>query len=245
MRRRKKRIPPMTKKEKKIFLWIIFFLIAFSIYQTNNDIWPLILYFIVLFFYYLKKNDLIRKEDFLFKKNKSSYNSVYYKDTDYYKSSWINSYKIEKDNYTEKINDVVYETNRNINDNFTFKKKQFLLTGWELKFYHFLVENIENKYVVMCNVRLIDILKPWNFIERNKIIQKQIDFLICSKGYLNPILAIELNDKTHKQKKRYERDNFLDLAFQSAWLPLLFISTSDMNRKNYVKSVLSEFIEII
>ena len=131
------------------------------------------------------------------------------------------------------------------NIEFVYKKKEFLLTKNELYFYSFLKDILKWKYTIMCNVRLIDILTPiWEnkFIWRSKIIQKHIDFLICTNWYLNPVLAIELNDSSHKKIKRYERDNFLDLAFQSAWLPLLFISTSDFKKKNYIVSILSDFL---
>ena len=99
----------------------------------------------------------------------------------------------------------------------------------------------------MCSVRVIDIIEPVDkkdFIAKSKIIQKHIDFLVCTKWYLNPVLAIELNDWTHRTKDRYERDNFLDLAFQSAGLPLLFVSTRDMQKKEYVRSLLSEFVDL-
>lgn len=246
---RRKRIFPMTKKEKKIFLWFMFFLISIFIYQVYNDIWPLILFFLFLIYYYLKKKNLIRKEDISFKKDKGFYRSVDYKDTYYYKNKINNNLKeIDNKDYTKKIDNIVLETKESINKNFVYKKKEFLLTKTELKFYNFLNEIISNEYTIMCSVRLIDILQPVykkDIVAKNKVIQKQIDFLVCSKGYLNPILAIELNDSSHKQQKRYERDNFLDLAFQSAWLPLLFISTNDMNKTNYLKSIFSDFIKVI
>ncbi|SFV68024.1 hypothetical protein MNB_SV-13-1334 [hydrothermal vent metagenome] len=36
----------------------------------------------------------------------------------------------------------------------------------------------------------------------------------------------------------------MDLAFQSAGLPLIFVSTRDMLKKEYVKSLLSEFLDL-
>jgi very-short-patch-repair endonuclease len=157
------------------------------------------------------------------------------------------SQKIEEK--TIPISDKILNTKKDFNNSFNlkYKKKDFLLTKKELSFYNFLVDNISDKYSVMCSVRLIDIIEPLDkkdFTARAKVIQKHIDFLVCSKWYLNPILAIELNDTSHRNSKRYERDNFLDLVFQSAWLPLLFVSTRDLGKKEYLKSLLSDFIEI-
>jgi len=134
-------------------------------------------------------------------------------------------------------------------DNFPFKykKKQFLLSKKELSFYNFLRDNISDKYSIMCSVRLIDVIEPVDkrdYTAKAKIIQKHIDFLIVTSWYLNPVLAIELNDSSHRDSKRFERDNFLDLAFQTAWLPLIFVSTRDLSKKEYLKKLLSEFIEL-
>ena len=132
------------------------------------------------------------------------------------------------------------------NNWFVYKKKDFLLTKTELKFYYILKEILWDKYQIFCQIRAIDLIQPLHndLTSKNKIIQKHIDFVICSPKWFQPKLAIELNDPTHKKSKRYERDNFLDLAFQSAWMPLIFISTSDMKRKEYLKSLFSEFLEI-
>lgn len=130
---------------------------------------------------------------------------------------------------------------------FKYKKKQFLLTKKELSFYNFLKNNIPDKYSIMCSVRLIDIIEPVDkrdYTAKAKIIQKHIDFLIVTSWYLNPVLAIELNDSSHRDPKRFERDNFLDLAFQTAWLPLIFVSTRDLDKKEYLRKLLSEFIEL-
>jgi len=138
-------------------------------------------------------------------------------------------------------------SSRKEKNSYSYKKKDFLLTKKELSFYHFLQENLADKYSIMCSVRVIDIIEPVDkkdFTAKAKIIQKHIDFLVCTKWYLNPVLAIELNDWTHRSKDRYERDNFLDLAFQSAGLPLLFVSTRDIQKKEYVRSLLSEFVDL-
>jgi len=75
----------------------------------------------------------------------------------------------------------------------SYRKKQFLLTKKELRFYNILKELILDKYVIMCSVRLIDIIEPANkknYTARAKVIQKHIDFLICSRWYLSVCLII-------------------------------------------------------
>lgn len=43
--------------------------------------------------------------------------------------------------------------------------------------------------------------KKFNFSLRQRYKSRHFDFLICSKDNLKPILAIELQDNTHKTKK--------------------------------------------
>ena len=68
------------------------------------------------------------------------------------------------------------------------------------------------------------------------------DFLICDKNYLNPLCAIELNDKSHNSKKRKERDDFLIQSCASANFPLIQITAKATYTLKDVKVALSEFI---
>ncbi len=79
-------------------------------------------------------------------------------------------------------------------------------------------------------VRLADVIKPRRGGTRsrwqtgfNKISAKHLDFLICRSSDLKPLLAIELNDRSHAAGKRADRDSFLARALSSAGLPLVFI----------------------
>jgi hypothetical protein len=79
---------------------------------------------------------------------------------------------------------------------------------------------------VFAQVRLADILQvPRNNAEYqshfNRIQSKHVDFLLCCRRTHRPLLAIELDDASHKQQRRRERDGFLDAAMAAAGLPLL------------------------
>lgn len=53
---------------------------------------------------------------------------------------------------------------------------------------------------------------------RNRIDRKSIDFLVCD-GAFSPLLAIELDDRSHRN--RTDRDDFVNEALAAAGLPLL------------------------
>jgi hypothetical protein len=63
-----------------------------------------------------------------------------------------------------------------------------------------------------------------NFGERqsytNKINRKHIDFLLCDRKTAVPLVGIELDDRSHAQTKRQERDQFVENVFKVAGLPL-------------------------
>jgi len=164
-----------------------------------------------------------------------------------WKKVWENlSDNSNRNRKRKNISYVKKNTSSKLSSTLSYKKRDFLLTKNELKFYYVLKSILWDKYSIFCQVRAIDLVEPINddIVAKNKIIQKHIDFVICSPKRFQPKLAIELNDSTHKRVDRNQRDNFLDLAFQSAWLPLIFVSTRDMTKKEYLRSLLSEFIDL-
>lgn len=57
----------------------------------------------------------------------------------------------------------------------------------------------------------------------NQISAKHVDFLLCNQPHITPVLAIELDDSSHKRTKQRGRDEFVDSALEAAGLPLLRI----------------------
>jgi hypothetical protein len=53
-------------------------------------------------------------------------------------------------------------------------------------------------------------------IYTNKIDRKHVDFLLCDSTTMQPLIGIELDDKSHERPDRRERDIFVDGVF-AAW----------------------------
>jgi len=51
--------------------------------------------------------------------------------------------------------------------------------------------------------------------------RKHVDFLLVRSNDLAPVAGIELDDSSHEEEDRQQRDVFVDEAFASAGLPLL------------------------
>ena len=71
-----------------------------------------------------------------------------------------------------------------------------------------------------------------------------IDFLICDKQNIKPLLIIELDGNSHLRKDRIERDKFVDEIFKDANLPILHIKVSDSYNKSYLFETIGEEIEL-
>src|SRR5882757_2141320 len=110
-----------------------------------------------------------------------------------------------------------------------YRRRDFLSRA-ERSFFGALQQAVDREGLIFAKVRLADLLAPaageasggWQGAF-NRIQSKHVDFVLCSLGDVVPKLAIELDDASHRQAKRRERDQFLDAACQSAGLPLLRI----------------------
>jgi hypothetical protein len=99
-----------------------------------------------------------------------------------------------------------------------FYHKKSLLTSREGFFYTQYLRPILEKYrlTCCCKVRLADLLEPKQNSNRsewttafNKINRKHIDFVIVDYD-MQVILLVELDDTTHQQPNRRQRDEFVD-----------------------------------
>lgn len=107
-----------------------------------------------------------------------------------------------------------------------FLRRKFLLTRAEKSFYNIL-RKIVAPHAVLAKVRLADLVEAdkrhwlWraNF---NRVSSKHIDFVICDLA-LSPIIAVELDDSSHRLPERVARDRDVNRILEIASLPLLRI----------------------
>ncbi len=109
-----------------------------------------------------------------------------------------------------------------------FEAKRFLFSKAEKSFFLVLVQAIPPEYRVFPKVRLADVLAVRRGTEKyhshfNRISAKHFDFLICDRDAIAPRLAIELDDSSHEESDRVERDDFVNRACKAAGLPLLHV----------------------
>ena len=126
-----------------------------------------------------------------------------------------------------------------------YRKRDHLLTAAERSFYGVLLQVIDERYHVAWKVRIADVLWiPGSTTDRqrhlNRILAKHLDFVLCDPESSAPILAIELDDSSHREDSRMERDSFVNAALNAAELPLLRVPV----RRSYSPQELTELIRL-
>jgi hypothetical protein len=100
-----------------------------------------------------------------------------------------------------------------------------LLSAAENSFFQTLKLAVPEGCCVMAKVRIADILRvttkeKWQS-HFNRISAKHVDFLVCNGPDMRPLVAIELNDKSHERESRKKRDDFVRNALSQGGLPLI------------------------
>jgi hypothetical protein len=106
--------------------------------------------------------------------------------------------------------------------------EETLFTPAERQFLGVLKEILPHGVDYYGKIRLIDIFRPERHLAGpdrltavNKVASKHIDFLLVRNSDTKPLLAIELDDKSHQAPDRIQRDAFVNRLFADAGLPLL------------------------
>ncbi len=143
---------------------------------------------------------------------------------------------------------IVDNTKNNIykpNKNYEYSKKQFM-TNNEFYFYKIFKEiAIENDLIIQPQVNLASIIDKKDSKYRSELF-RNIDFAFFSNDYKELLLLIEINDNTHRQNKRKERDKKVKKICEIAQIKLINFYTDKPNEKEYIKNrILKEIKQII
>lgn len=111
---------------------------------------------------------------------------------------------------------------------YVYTRKRYMMTKAESDFYGVLQRVIGANYMI-CPQAHLDLFLDHQVKGQSwkgalaKIQRKSVDFLICSREYYTPLVAIELDDVSHTQDERMERDDFVDGICKAAGMPIVHI----------------------
>ncbi|PPQ34806.1 Protein of unknown function [Rhodoblastus acidophilus] len=108
-----------------------------------------------------------------------------------------------------------------------YRRGRFLSAN-EKKFLGALDRVVGSGHRVFVQVRLADLVDiescgsaRKDFKARRQVFGKSVDFVICNRSTLDPIMIIEVDDASHERVERRRRDVLVDRVCAEAGLPLL------------------------
>jgi very-short-patch-repair endonuclease len=120
------------------------------------------------------------------------------------------------------------------NNLYSYAAKSSLMSRTESDFFIKLERVVSERYYVFPQVHLSAILdhrvkgQEWKYAFSH-INGKSVDYVLCSRTTLKPTYAIELDDATHDQKDRRQRDREVERIFEAANLPLVRFRNKDVS----------------
>lgn len=128
-------------------------------------------------------------------------------------------------------------------------KAKNVMTRTEFEIFTALNDELKDEYLLLAQVRLGDLIEvdttyikykssEW-YSSFNKISAKSCDLVIINKLTGEIKVCIEINDFTHAEPKRINRDVFLKSLFEKLNIPLFFIDKS-----NYTSTLPKELFRV-
>ena len=175
---------------------------------------------------------------------KNNKNNYYYKYTHNEVDRTINNYNQSTTNsgvtsYPIKLK----EQSNTVTDCDKKYSKKSVITHYEKYFYDIFEKNFGNDYKIQTQINLASVVeKNYQNKYRNELF-KNIDFGIFDKETLETLLLIEINDKTHKSKERYDRDLKVREILNQSGIKLLTFYSSYPNKEEYIVKRVKEELE--
>ncbi len=173
---------------------------------------------VILLFLLIKLIIILIKKINVNRINISSQNNIYLKTTNEIPSYRLDSCEIKQDD--------VQQT--------TYQQKESLVTEYEKYFYTILEENFGDIYKIQTQVNLASIIKKVDNSKYQNELFRNLDFGIFEKFSLKPLLMIEINDSTHKNVNRYQRDLNVRKILEESNIKLITFYSGYENKKDYV-----------
>lgn len=131
---------------------------------------------------------------------------------------------------------IIKKNNPNIKTTNIYPKiysKKNMMTDAEYLFYKKLC-SLKEKYEVIPQVCLLSVIERKDYHKYNNELFHTVDYAIFTRDYNELLLLIELNDITHNQTKRHERDLKVRDICNKAGIKIITFYTNKPNEESYV-----------
>ena len=130
-----------------------------------------------------------------------------------------------------------------IDDKPTYSSKASLMTECEKRFFDAIKKLASPKYIVQPQINLASIINKESHSKYQNELFRNIDFGILDQNY-KLLVLIEINDSTHTERNRRERDQKVQAICNEAGIPLITFWTKYGVNEPYIKEQLAKHLEL-
>jgi len=139
---------------------------------------------------------------------------------------------VDHPNLVTRLRGLLRSQEPEIPDLYPCKLRDPLLSKVETSFYQVILAIVGQRVVICPKMYLADVLcsgsssvktSPAAQAFYQRIANQRIDFLLCERYTLKPLLAIQLYDHSQPKATRKKRDVYIDRVFRAARLPVLHL----------------------
>lgn len=127
-----------------------------------------------------------------------------------------------------------------------YRNRGPLLSRGELFFYLALRRAVAGGVIITFKVRLADLVTcndaDWDAGFGHMIARHHLDFVLCDRETTEVLLAIELDDRSHRKVARKRRDHFVTGALKAAGIPLLRVRAAGRYDSRELAAMIDEAI---
>lgn len=127
----------------------------------------------------------------------------------------------------------------NTKEEFLYKAKNALITDTEKEFYKAIISSLTEEYKVFPQINLAAFIERTDNSKFRNELFRNVDFLITNASY-EPKIVVEINDQTHLNKERQERDEKVKNICEEAGIPIIRLWTSYGVNYEYIKKTIDE-----
>ena len=132
--------------------------------------------------------------------------------------------------------------NNDNNDKFLYEVKNRLISKSEESFYNVIKANIPEGYIVFPQINLATFIDRKDDARFHNELFRNVDFLVTNAEYV-PKFIVEINDMTHYNDERKNRDEKVQKICQEAGIPILKLWTSYGANPEYIKKRIDETLQ--
>ena len=127
-------------------------------------------------------------------------------------------------------------------DVFLYEAKKTLISKSERGYFEAIKQSLPDGYFVFPQINLASFINRTDGARFHNELFRNVDFLITNSEYV-PQLVIEINDQTHFNAERKERDEKVKNICEEAGVPILKLWTSYGVNQDYIKNKIAEMLQ--